>query len=107
MLAASDYWNDMPESSTLVSIRGYVHCLLSNLGYFDDKNGYNIDRILLQLKQIQYFKNSAFQRSVLEKCADNNENNDPPEVWAFRGFRCMMEEVKSEPMSENNRIMFL
>lgn len=94
-LSAGEFWNNLDDSS-IVSVRSYVHCLLSTLGYFDDKNGFNVNRIMEQVKENPHLKNAAFQRSVIEKCADKNENNDRADVWAFRGFRCLMDEIKKE-----------
>lgn len=105
-LSASEYWNISDESS-ITSIRSYVYCLLSALGYFDDKNGFNVDRIMDQVKLIPYLKNTAFQRSVFEKCADKNESNDLADVWAFRGFRCLMDEIKKEQTAKHTKTVLL
>lgn len=105
-LGASDFWN-MPDDSSTASVRGYVHCLLTGLGYFDDNTGYNIDRIMHQVKELPHLKNTAFQRSVFEKCCGRNENNDPADVWAFRGFRCLMDEIKKEQMGGYEKIVLL
>lgn len=104
ILSAREFWNVSDESS-LISLRGYVHCLLNALGYFNDKNGFNIDRVMHQIKDIPYLKNSAFQRSVIENCADKNTSNDPADVWAFRGFRCLMDEIKNEQMHKREKIV--
>lgn len=98
MLSASEFWNNSDDSS-MASVRSYVHCLLSALGYFDDKNGFNVERIMNQVKEMPYLKNSAFEQSVIEKCAAKNENNELADVWAFRGFRCLMAEIKKEQMA--------
>lgn len=95
MLSASKLWNS-PDDSSMDGVRSYVYCLLTTLGYFDDKNGFNVDRITKQVKEMPYLKNSAFKRSVFEKCANKNENEEVADVWAFRGFRCLMDEIKKE-----------
>lgn len=104
LLSASEFWN-IPDDSSMVMIRRYVHCLLSTLGYFDDKTGFNVDHIMAQVEEIPYLKNTAFQRPVFEKCADKNVNNDTADVWAFRGFRCLMDEIKKEQMSRYGKLV--
>ncbi len=85
----------------MVSVRSYVHCLLTSLGYFDDSTGFNIDRIMDQAREIPYLKNVAIERSVFEKCAVRNENDIHAVEWAFKGFQCIMEEIKKEQMVKN------
>lgn len=96
VLSTTEFWNIPDDDSSMVSVRSYVHCLMNALGYFEDTTGFNIDRILEDAKEIPYLKNTLFKRSVFEKCAFKKENNEPVDVWAFRGFRCLMDEIKKE-----------
>lgn len=106
ILSTSDFWN-VSDDSSQASIRGYVHCLLSVLGYFDDKTGFDVDRIMHQIKEIPYLKNTSFQRPIIEKCADKNVSDDPSDVWAFRGFRCLMDEIKNEQMEGREKSLLM
>lgn len=94
LASANDCWNTTDDLSK-ARFRSYIHCLLTSLGYFDDENGFYVDRIMDQAKGMPYY-NKAIQRSVIEKCADKNEQNDPADVWAVRGLRCLMDDMKKE-----------
>nr|AWC08453.1 odorant-binding protein 42 [Bradysia odoriphaga] len=93
VLTVSEFWN-LSDDSSIRTIRDYVHCVLTTLHLFDDKSGFDVDRIMEQVTDIPYLKNTVIERSTIEKCADGNENNDLADVWAFRGFRCFMDIIK-------------
>ncbi|XP_037042665.1 general odorant-binding protein 99a-like [Bradysia coprophila] len=93
VLTVSEFWN-LSDESSIRRIRDYVHCVLTTLHFFDDKSGFDVDRIMEQVTDIPYLKNTVIERSTIEKCADGNENNDVADVWAFRGFRCFMDVIK-------------
>ncbi|KAJ6646070.1 General odorant-binding protein 99a [Pseudolycoriella hygida] len=101
MLSPVDFSNTSNESA-LLNNKTYVHCVVSELGFFDDTTGFNVDRIMKQLKDINSFikHTSTLDRATFEKCADKNENGDTVDAWAFRGFRCMMDEIKKKQMKK-------
>lgn len=106
VLAIPEFWNISDESS-LVSIKSYVHCLLSALRYFNNKTGFDVDRIMDQSKDIPYLKQTALKRSAFEKCAIKNENTDQADVWALEGFKCLMEEIKKVQMDAFTKVATL
>nr|AWC08425.1 odorant-binding protein 14 [Bradysia odoriphaga] len=78
-------WNFPDDEKTHV----YINCIFNKMGLFDDKTGFNIDHLVLQLGQNQ---NKDEVKAKIEKCADKNENKDSAAVWAFRGMKCFIAE---------------
>lgn len=95
LLSFGEFWN-VSENSAIGGIRDYVYCCLTTMRYFDDKAGFDVDGIMEDVVQIPYLKNIPIERSMIEQCADKNETSDSADVWAFRGFRCLMEAIKEK-----------
>lgn len=63
----------------------YINCIFKKMGLFDEKDGFNIDRLVKQLSQ---GKNETVIRPEVVKCADKNPNKTNACSWAYRGFTC-------------------
>nr|ALZ41695.1 odorant binding protein 13 [Liriomyza sativae] len=69
------------------SVRKYVLCTATKMGTFCEKEGFHPDRIAQQFRvdmdEDEFIK-------IINDCADKNEQNSSPDVWAFRGHQCIM-----------------
>lgn len=55
------------------------------MGLFDEKEGFNVERLVKQLGQ---GKNETVIRPEVVKCADKNPTKSSACAWAYRGFTC-------------------
>lgn len=63
----------------------YINCIFKKMGLFDEKEGFNVERLVKQLGQ---GKNETVIRQEVVKCADKNPNKSSACNWAYRGFLC-------------------
>lgn len=64
----------------------YVKCMLDKLGLFDDRYGFNVERLVTQLGQE---RRGIDTKNDIEKCADKNSQLTDVCEWAYRGFYCI------------------
>lgn len=74
-------WNFSNDEKT----QCYIKCIFGKMGLFDEKEGFNVERLVKQLGQ---GKNETVIRPEVIKCADKNTQKTNTCAWAFRGFDC-------------------
>ena len=65
-----------------------MHCLYVKMGIFSDQDGFKTDRVL---KQIKFDMDESEALTIIENCADKNEQGSPVDVWVYRGYRCLFD----------------
>lgn len=74
-------WNFSNDEKT----QCYIKCIFGKMGLFDEKDGFDIERLVKQLGQ---GKNETVIRPEIVKCADKNQQKTDACQWAYRGFDC-------------------
>lgn len=64
----------------------YVKCMMGKLRLFDERTGFNVERLVLQLGQD---KREIDTKATIENCADQNTPKTDACEWAYRGFYCI------------------
>ncbi|XP_036324631.1 general odorant-binding protein 99a [Rhagoletis pomonella] len=68
-------------------VRKYLLCTAKKLGIFCEHQGYHADRVAQQFKMDL---DEAEVLAIAESCVDNNQQGSSPDVWAYRGHKCLM-----------------
>nr|AMY98995.1 odorant binding protein 5 [Carpomya vesuviana] len=68
-------------------VRQYLLCTAKKLGIFCEHEGYHADRVA---KQFKMDLDEAEVLAIAEGCVDKNEQGSSPDVWAYRGHKCLM-----------------
>lgn len=64
----------------------YVKCMMGKLVLFDERTGFNVERLVLQLGQD---KRGIDTKATIENCADQNTPKTDACEWAYRLFDCI------------------
>ncbi|XP_041675271.1 bromodomain and WD repeat-containing DDB_G0285837-like [Drosophila eugracilis] len=68
-------------------VRKYVTCMVTKSGIFSEQQGYIGERIA-KLKNLYVPEEEALQ--IAQRCYDDNSEESPTDVWAFRGYQCLL-----------------
>ncbi|XP_039971222.1 general odorant-binding protein 99a-like [Bactrocera neohumeralis] len=68
-------------------IRKYMLCTAKRVGFFSEHEGYHADRVA---KQFKIDLDEAEIVAIAEGCADKNVEGSSVDVWAYRGYKCVI-----------------
>lgn len=63
----------------------YVQCMLSKMGLFDGRTGFNVERLVSQLSM----NKRGDIKPEIERCTDDKFSKTNICEWAYRGFYCI------------------
>lgn len=69
-------------------VRKYLLCTAEKLGVFCEHEGFHANRIA---KQFKMDLDEAEVLAIAEGCVDKNEEGSSPDVWAYRGHKCLID----------------
>ena len=70
------------------SVRCHIKCTAEKVGVWDNVKGYDVDRLY---DQVVIKEEVATNKDDLKKCIDDKHDGEDDCTWAYRNFKCMLD----------------